>query len=709
MAILGGVGGLLQGGLGGAVLGVAGGISGADRSKREEEQFIEMLRKQRLENDATERVRDLGLRMFSELESGRKDPRAPQAPVEDPAAPTVVPVTAPVAAPAEEDSNAAMDAALLGIGVPAVQPAVQPAAQPVVKGGRRQLADGLLEIEGVRLPGGVEGLVNGIRFTEGTTDADARKHGYASPYDITLDHGKYMPKGMERAEISKMTLGEVQQLQKAMLAHPENKWNSSAVGAGQFVSQTLFGKTLKDGTVVPGLVQEMGLSPDTVFSPELQDQMMIRLLKRRGLDQFQAGALDLDAFRTNLGNEWSGTKREGDAVSNTGPTPRAEAPSYAAQVQRRMGPDPYGFSQMLPADRVEQATQARAMWESSMQRVRDQEALAAKDPVMAGFAQDELNSVDELEHFAKGMLYLGTPQMKDTAVGVLNGLNTRRQAVLGMQAATRTGNVEVMKSVERVYRDEMKAGQSEKLAVLKAGLAGRLKENELQIRHADRMIEGAASDDRKAALQQHRADLILQRDEIKAAEKNAEKVPEYRVNLQGQRKHVGDLYRARELASKIWSIQTGPIVGRLPTFDDDLQELEAILNRINASQVRTYFGGQPSVKESEIALYKMGPSDKQDLSVLKGLLDDVFRERVEQHDAFVSEIEPNFRFLDEPLPAVSAGSDYAKYQAWRTVGGGRKFFPGATAPDVKQTPTERRERARGAVAPVQTPRFGGSP
>ncbi len=128
-----------------------------------------------------------------------------------------------------------------------------------------------------------EGLRNFIAWLEGTA---VGSHPRAKGYNTTLDYDRYTgPQNLVG-----MTLNEVQALQRQMLAHPDNPHNSSAVGMYQIV-----------GTTLRGLIREMGLTGNELFSAKLQDQMADRLIARRGRD---AGGLR---------SEWEGLNRAGDA------------------------------------------------------------------------------------------------------------------------------------------------------------------------------------------------------------------------------------------------------------------------------------------------------------------------------------------------------------------------------------------------------------
>lgn len=73
-------------------------------------------------------------------------------------------------------------------------------------------------------------------------------------------------------KLDEMTLSEVQSFQRY---RNSVKQNTGAVGKYQFVGSTLFGSKNR-----PGLVQELGLSMDTVFNKETQDLLNQRLYQK---------------------------------------------------------------------------------------------------------------------------------------------------------------------------------------------------------------------------------------------------------------------------------------------------------------------------------------------------------------------------------------------------------------------------------------------
>lgn len=130
-------------------------------------------------------------------------------------------------------------------------------------------------------------LLNLIGHTEGTDRGQG--------YNETLSYGAYTGGPVN---LVGMTLGELDKLQTDMLRHPNNTLNSSAVGRYQIVRTTL--RSIK---------QEMGLSDDELFTPELQDRMAMHLLERRGLSKWQAGRMSDEQFMAGLSAEWASLPR----------------------------------------------------------------------------------------------------------------------------------------------------------------------------------------------------------------------------------------------------------------------------------------------------------------------------------------------------------------------------------------------------------------
>ncbi len=154
---------------------------------------------------------------------------------------------------------------------------------------------------------GSKSMLDLIGYAEGTDKGRG--------YNETLGYGAFTG---GRRNLVTMTLDEVQAMQKQMLAHPENGFNSSAVGRYQIV-----GKTMK------GLMAELGLSGKDTFDANMQDRMATQLLRRRG---------------NNVGglrNEWEGLRRIDpdtirsayDGSSGGGAIPRIDAGVESANAE----------------------------------------------------------------------------------------------------------------------------------------------------------------------------------------------------------------------------------------------------------------------------------------------------------------------------------------------------------------------------------------
>lgn len=88
---------------------------------------------------------------------------------------------------------------------------------------------------------------------------------------------------------TQMTLGQIKAWIDATPGQPH------AIGRYQFIPDTL-----------ARLVRDQGLTPDTRFSPEVQDQLAYRLLQDAGISRFRSGDLGREQFMRNLARIWAG-------------------------------------------------------------------------------------------------------------------------------------------------------------------------------------------------------------------------------------------------------------------------------------------------------------------------------------------------------------------------------------------------------------------
>ncbi|RWO97219.1 MAG: hypothetical protein EOQ98_19500 [Mesorhizobium sp.] len=108
-------------------------------------------------------------------------------------------------------------------------------------------------------------------------------------YNETLGYGAFT--GGDRNLVS-MTLNEIGDLQRQMLANPANNFNSSALGRYQITGRTL-----------NGLRDQLGLSGNELFDEKMQDRLAMQLASRRGADV------------GGLRNEWEGLRNvDGDKI-----------------------------------------------------------------------------------------------------------------------------------------------------------------------------------------------------------------------------------------------------------------------------------------------------------------------------------------------------------------------------------------------------------
>jgi len=126
-------------------------------------------------------------------------------------------------------------------------------------------------------------------------DLIGRSEGTAPPkgrgYNETLGYGAYTGGDVE---LVSMTLAQVDALQRRMLKHPKNKWNSSAVGWPQIVRKTLL-----------AIRATLRLGGEELFDADMQDRMACYLFGLRGIDKWLAGRLKTETLITNLAQEWA--------------------------------------------------------------------------------------------------------------------------------------------------------------------------------------------------------------------------------------------------------------------------------------------------------------------------------------------------------------------------------------------------------------------
>lgn len=112
-------------------------------------------------------------------------------------------------------------------------------------------------------------------------NAESRRDGY--------DAVQYGAKIRPSKRPTQMTIAEIYDWIKATPRQPH------AIGRYQFIPKTL-----------RRLVVQLDLSPDTRFSPRVQDRLADLLLAEAGMAEFRAGELSRHGFMNNLAKIWAG-------------------------------------------------------------------------------------------------------------------------------------------------------------------------------------------------------------------------------------------------------------------------------------------------------------------------------------------------------------------------------------------------------------------
>lgn len=113
-------------------------------------------------------------------------------------------------------------------------------------------------------------------------------------YNSTLDNGRWTGGAQN---LVGMTLNQVRDLQRTMLANPANR---ALYGDGK--GSSALGRYQITGATLEGLIKELGLSGDRLYDQDTQDELARALMRRRGNDP------------AGLRNEWEGLRRVDDGT-----------------------------------------------------------------------------------------------------------------------------------------------------------------------------------------------------------------------------------------------------------------------------------------------------------------------------------------------------------------------------------------------------------
>jgi len=124
-----------------------------------------------------------------------------------------------------------------------------------------------------------------------------------SPYDMVLGYGKF---AVPKKNVSKMTMAELYEYQRKLINAskgkiPGTKLGSSAAGKYQVVRTQIFGPNGTAENPQEGyFADRLGLTADTVYSPEIQEKLGFLLLKDSGYNAYINGDKTAEDFMDGL-------------------------------------------------------------------------------------------------------------------------------------------------------------------------------------------------------------------------------------------------------------------------------------------------------------------------------------------------------------------------------------------------------------------------
>ena len=162
-------------------------------------------------------------------------------------------------------------------------------------------------------------LLNKIAFAEGATPEELLKQKdrgmSTNEYDMVYAYGQY---AVPDKNISEMTLSEVFEYQRKLINAtkgkvPGTELGTSAVGKYQILKKSLFGSGTPEKPMEDSWAEKLELTPDTVFTPEIQEKIARLALKETGYDAFAVGKKEEEDFHNSIANIWASiTKVSGE-------------------------------------------------------------------------------------------------------------------------------------------------------------------------------------------------------------------------------------------------------------------------------------------------------------------------------------------------------------------------------------------------------------
>lgn len=147
-----------------------------------------------------------------------------------------------------------------------------------------------------------QALLDLIAVGEGTSDDIAQSRGFESGYDVPYGFGMY---AMPRKPLSQMTIGEVKQFQRELIAATRGKVPGTSQGTGAV------GKYQMTQGTLASTQRALGVGDGELFDAEMQERMARHLLSIRGYERFlssEGTEQDVARFMDQLAYEWASVR-----------------------------------------------------------------------------------------------------------------------------------------------------------------------------------------------------------------------------------------------------------------------------------------------------------------------------------------------------------------------------------------------------------------
>jgi muramidase (phage lysozyme) len=208
---------------------------------------------------------------------------------------------------------------------------------------------------------GAQQILNKIAIGEGATVDKLNQQKQfgigTSKYDMVYNYGKSLAPSKP---VSTMTLSELYDFQTNLINATKGKvkgttLGTSAVGKYQILRTSLFGSGTAENPMENSWAEKLGLKADTVFSPELQEQIGMLALEEAGLKSFIQGTRNENQFQDRIANIWASvaTSSGGDVYGQGVATFKKDLMPLFQKVKDQNRPDDFSDPVEVPEGRGE--------------------------------------------------------------------------------------------------------------------------------------------------------------------------------------------------------------------------------------------------------------------------------------------------------------------------------------------------------------------